>query len=134
MESPRTSRTKSDLLGEELAEVDPILLLERQIGQTGRDRANQRQAFLFVNRFAGEFDGAGLVGAALDQALLLQRSQVTHDPVGRANAEILANLAHGGSVTAFLDLIANEFINLALTIGHLIHHGHGMFLYAMKLV
>src|SRR5437588_11846493 len=60
-----------------------------------------------------------------DEPLLLQRLQMTHDPVGRLDVKGQADLANRRAVAPALNLFANELIDFPLPVRQLAEVGHG---------
>ncbi len=117
IESPFTWRANCVLpLREPILEVEPFGLLNGLGQVAGGDLADQRHAPFFLVGI-GELDGPRHVRLAGDQALFLQRLQMAHHAVGRADAKVIADLADRRPVTAVGDLIANKIEDFALAGG-----------------
>ena len=76
-------------------------------------------------RVVEELDRPRHVRLAVDQALLLERLEVAHHPVGALDLELVADLADRRAVAPPLDLAADELVDLALARGQGFEVGHG---------
>jgi len=99
--------------GEQRVEVEALVVGDRLDRGAGGDGTEQRQA---VRRplVIDQLDGPRREALAFDQPLLLQRLQMTHDAVGRADLETQPDLANRRAVAARLDLLLDEVVDLAL--------------------
>src|SRR5438128_1625485 len=108
---------------EQVNELQPLGLLDGLRRRAGRDQAEQRQARPFA-LVADQLDGPRREALALDQALLLQRLEVTHDAVGRLDVKGLPDLPDRGAVAAALNFVPDKVVNLPLTLGQLTEIRH----------
>ena len=124
-------RLSADLEGvilrvaEQVAEVEAVAIILHRLDRSARgDVAEQRQLSRRTGPEIDELDGPRFTFLAHDQPLLLQRLEMTHHPVRRQDAEVVADVAHRRSVTLRLDEMADVVVNLALPFGQLAEVWH----------
>ena len=90
----------------------------------GGDPAGQRQPGV-PQRLGRQPIARDMFGSRVIKPFLLQGLQVAHHAVGRADAEVLADLADRRPVTAVADLVAKEFVDRLLFLGQQVARLHG---------
>src|SRR5262249_37062526 len=112
---------------EQVAKLQSLIRLYRLSWRAGSDAAQHGHARA-RRPMIHQHDCPCRKAFTLDQSLLFQGFEVTHDAIWRADVETQPDLPNRGPVAPTFDLLADELVDFPLAFGQLAEIGHRLLL------